>query len=145
MFFFFFFPLFSPPQLFVISIFTLLFSLLVLELYLHFSFFFLFFSSISSLHFSFFFFFSSTSSTYSRAFKKRSLSLSHTHKWVGWVPFFSSHHRMSSPPRLRWVSYALFFFLVLIWLVLKLWFEFVFWLRAPLILCFYMFFFIWFD
>ena len=27
-----------------------------------------------------------------------------------------------------------FFFLVLIWLILKLWFEFVFWLRAPSIL-----------
>ena len=40
------------------------------------------------------------------------------------------------PPRLKWVSFALFLFFVLIWLVLKLWFEFVFWLRAPSILCF---------
>ena len=36
---------------------------------------------------------------------------------------------------LRWVSFA-FFFLVLIWLVLKFWFEFVFWSIAPSILCF---------
>ena len=102
-----FFLFFSPPYLSLISIFALLFSFLLLELYLHFSFFFLFFSSISSLRFSFFLFFSSHF-VYSRAFKKLSLFL--THKWVRWVPFFSSHHHMSSLPRLRWVSFALPFF-----------------------------------
>ena len=57
---------------------------------------------------------------------------------------------MSSSYRGSNGSVLLFFFLVLIWLVLKFWFEFVFWLIAPSILCFtsvlsVFFFFTWFQ
>ena len=104
-FFFFFFPLFfssTPfPYLYLRFAFFLSSTGALSSLLL------LFFSSISSLRFSFFLFFSSHF-VYSRAFKKLSLFL--THKWVRWVPFFSSHHHMSSLPRLRWVSFALPFF-----------------------------------
>ena len=75
--------------------------------YLHFSFFFLFFPSISSLHFSFFFFFSSTLSTPEHS--RISLSFSHTNGSNG-SPFFSSHRRMSSPPRLSFALPFFFFF-----------------------------------
>ena len=70
---------------------------------------------------------------------QESLSLSHTQ--MGQMgPFF-----LLPPPHVLRTEAkncsSFFFFLVLIWLVLKLWFEFVFWLRAPSILCFYIFFF----
>ena len=113
-------------------------------------FFFLFFSpphtysfppfSLSSLFF--LLFFSTTSSTPKHT--RNSLSLSHTHTNRRWMietrksQTFKSMFTHACPllvllPTTAQMGQICFFcFLVLIWLVLTLWFEFVFWLRLSL-------------